>query len=66
MNDLLDCMKLIFTFLFSYSVGSLKESIPLCSIVVPDDYAYLGAPPHILNDYSSHFVPCMNIVLSSL
>lgn len=54
-------MNLFLSFLSSYSVGSLRESIPLSSIVIPDDYAYLGAPPHILHDYSSHFVPCMCI-----
>ena len=46
-----------FLLLSSYSVGSLKESIPLGSVVVPDDYAYFGAPLHIFDDNRSHFVP---------
>lgn len=55
-TKLLPC-NLFFPFLPSYSVGSLKESIPLSSIIVPDDYAYLAAPPHFSDDHSGHFVP---------
>lgn len=60
MKESLHCIISFMKVIHSYSVGSLKETIPLSSIIVPDDYAYLAAPPCFKDEYSAHFVPSLS------
>ncbi|KAK8793473.1 hypothetical protein WA158_004832 [Blastocystis sp. Blastoise] len=44
----------------TYSTGSLKKTIPVSSLVVPNDYALLQAPLYFNSGANCHISPCLS------